>query len=502
MSAIGYFFATILLTLAITAWAARKATSKASLYTASGTIGPVQNGFALAGDFLSAGTVLGIVGLYFTVGVDVSLYFMAPMAGLCLMLLFIVGPLRRMGTYTLGDVLANRFAQPRLRAMVGLCTILISLINLIAQLVGAGALISILFGPSFELSVLVVATLMGVYVVFGGMLAATWVQIIKAAILVITIGVLAVLCLRSIGGVEEMFRRMQEIPENARLLAFGGLGFGFYSAMSLALAEVAGIMGTPHLLIRFFTVPDSRAARKSLVVATTLIGLAMGTIFIIVSPAAVLLVGSDPAFRDASGGILGGVNMVTMHLVRILGGELFVGLMSAVAFSTILAVVAGLTTAISSAASHDVVAALRISGPMTDRREVLWFRLSAIATCALAALLAIAFKAQNLTFLIVMGYVVAASTTFPILILAIYWRRFSARGAMWSAVVGLVTSVGGIVMGPAVWEKVLHLGTAPISSDYPTLISLPLTLLAAWLGSRTASDQRPATDQVQQGQPL
>ena len=492
MSAIGYFIATVLITLAITAWAARRATSKASLYTASGTIGPIQNGFALAGDFLSAGTVLGIVGLYFSVGVDVSLYFVAPLAGLCLMLLIIVGPLRRMGTYTLGDVIAHRFPRSRVRAWVGLCTIFISLIGLIAQLVGAGALISSLFGLSFNFSVLAVSTLMGMYVVFGGMLAATWVQIIKAAILVVTIGVLAVLCVQATGSPQEIFRRLEALPQSG-LLTFGGLDFGLFSASSLALAQVAGIMGMPHLLIRFFTVPDARAARRSLVVATTLIGLSGALIFSIASPAAVLLIGTDPAYRDASGNILGGSNMVTIHLVRILGGDLFVGLMSAVAFSTILAVVAGLTTAISSAASHDVLPALQSSKPISDRREILWFRLSAIITCVSAALLAILFEAQNLTFLIVMGYVVAASTTFPLLILCIYWRGFTARGAKWCAGVGLATSIAGIMIGPAVWDKALGLGPALVSGDYPTLISLPLALLAAWFGSRAAPDPRLAT---------
>ncbi|MDB5687356.1 MAG: hypothetical protein JWR77_1945 [Rhizorhabdus sp.] len=489
MSAIGYFLATIILTLLITAWAARKATSKASLYSASGTIGPTQNGFALAGDFLSAGTVLGIVGLYFTVGVDVSLYFMAPMAGLCLLLLFIVGPLRRLGTFTLGDVLASRFSDPRLRVMVGICTIVISLINLVAQLVGAGALISILFGPSFALSVLIVATLMGVYVVFGGMLAATWVQIIKAAILIATIGALAFLCMRHTDGIIAVFDRIRTGPESAKLLSFGGLGLGLFSALSLGIAEVTGIMGTPHLLIRFFTVPDAKAARRSLVVATTLIGIAMGTIFLVVSPAAVVLVGADPAFRNPDGSILGGVNMVTMHLARILGGNPFVGLMSAVAFSTILAVVAGLTIAISSAASHDVLGALRRDNKLSDREEIWWFRCSAVATCIVAALLSILFKAQNLTFLIVMGYTVASCTTFPLLILSIYWPGFSPRGALWCASVGLVTSVGGIILGPAVWDKVLGLGTAPISTDYPTLVALPLALLAAWLGSNAKTAQ-------------
>jgi cation/acetate symporter len=488
LNQIFYFIATVAVTIAITFWAARRNTGRASFYAAEGRISAPQNGLAIAGDFLSAGTVLGIVGLFFTVGMDAAPYLITPLAGLFLMLTLIVGPLRRLGRYTLGDVVTHRLGAPRMRVVVGLCTIVISLINLVAQLVGAGALISIVFGIPFNIAVGIVAILMTVYVAFGGMLAATWVQIIKAVILIGMIVALAALCIRAAGGYGALFDAAEISARGREMLQFGGLSLGMFGAVSLALTQVAGMMGMPHLLIRFFTVPDEKAARQSLVIAATIIGLAMGTVLLVVGPAAIAFVGAEPGLRDASGGIVGGSNMITMHLARLLGGDLLFGLMSAVAFSTILAVVAGLTISISSATSHDLVLGLRSGPALSERAEVRLFRIAAVVTSAIATLLAILFQNENITFLIVMGQTVAASTTFPLLILAIYWRGLTASGAVAAGLFGLITSVAGIVASPAFWVKALGNPAPLIPTDYPALVTVPLTFLVAWAVSRLGSN--------------
>lgn len=491
MSQIHYFLATVVITIAITFWAARRNSGRASFYAAEGRISAPQNGLAIAGDFLSAGTVLGIVGLYFGVGMDAAPYLITPLAGLFLMLTLIVGPLRRLGRYTLGDVVTHRLAAPKMRVVIGLCTIVISLINLVAQLVGAGALISIVFGIPFNFAVVIVATLMTAYVAFGGMLAATWVQIIKAVILIAMIAILAALCIRQAGGYGTLFDLAAISSGSRSMLEFGGLKLGLFGAISLALTQVAGMMGMPHLLIRFFTVPDEKAARRSLVIGATIIGIAMGTVLLVVGPAAIAFVGSDPSLRTPEGGIIGGSNMITMHLARLLGGDLLFGLMSAVAFSTILAVVAGLTISISSATSHDLVLGLRKGPPLSEGKEVALFRVAAIATSAVGTLLAILFQKENITFLIVMGQTVAASTTFPLLILAIYWRGLTAAGAIAAGLFGLVASVAGIVASPAFWVKALGHETPLIPTDYPALVTVPLTFLVAWLVSGATRGPEP-----------
>lgn len=482
-SSIIYFFVTVAITLGITYWASRKSTSKAALYTASSSISGNQNGLAIAGDYMSAGTILGIVGLYFMVGVDVSLYFIAPMAGLCIGLALIVGPLRRFGQFTLGDVLEARLNDSRMRIILGVCAITISLIYLVAQMVGAGGLISIVFGLSFETAVILVGILMTIYVAFGGMLAATWVQIIKAVFLVASVILLSVLCIVKAGSFSNLYSMTAAATaESQSLFNYGNLNLTLYSSASLTLGLMLGMMAMPHLLIRFFTVPDEASAKRSLIVASTLISLTMCLVFFIISPAGVSMIAHNPEYQDASGAILGGTNMITLHLARSLGGDLFFGVMSAIAFSTILAVVSGLTISISTASAHDIVRALS-KADLTEKTELLVFRSAAILTSLAAIGLSILFKHENLTFLIVMGSSVAASTTFPLLAMAIYWRGLTPAGAMASGIVGLVSSVGLIILSPAFWVKVAGFDEAIFSSNYPALISVPLAFGTAWLVS-------------------
>lgn len=477
-----YFLVTVLVTLLITGWAARVQASRASLYVAGSNISAGQNGLALAGDALSAGALLGTVGLYLVAGVDTALYSIPGMAGYCLMLIFIVRPLRRLGRFTLGDVVCSRLPQRRMRAVLGICTVVISLLYLVSQLVGAGALISIVFGTSFNLSVAIVGVLMTIYVAFGGMLAATWVQIIKAMLLIAVVVLLAALAIGASGGLAELYHRAAQRAEANVLFRFGSLDLGLFSAASLTVGVVLGWLGMPHVLIRFFTVPDEQTARKSLAISTTLIGLVMVLLFLVIGPASIAFLPDVPGFREAGGAVSGGPNMVALHLARFLGGDVLFGVMGAVAFATILAVVAGLAVAIASAVSHDLVAAFR-ARPLREKTELRIFRVTALLASAVAVALAMLFQHQNLTFLLIMGFTVAASTTFPLLILAIYWSRLTLRGAMAAGIVGLSASVGLIILGPACWVQVLGFPEPIFPSDYPALISVPLAFATAWLFS-------------------
>lgn len=482
-----YFFVTIAVTLLITAWAAQAGSSRESLYAASSRLSGMQNGLALAGDTMSAGTILGIVGLYLVAGVDVAYFSVPSMAGFCLLLIFIVKPLRQLGRYTLGDVVASRFVDPRLRIVLGVCVVTVSLIYLVAQLVGAGALISLVFGLKFNVAVTIVGVLMAVYVSFGGMLAASWVQIIKAVLLIAMVGLLAALALRMSGGLGDLYvKAAARLAAKPSVFAFGTLDLSLFSSVSLLVTGVLGTIGMPHVLIRFFTVPDAQTAKQSMVIATTLIGAVMIMIILVIGPATLAFDSDIQGFRDSTGAVVGGPNMVAMHLVRFLGGDVLFGTMSAVIFATILAVVAGLTVAISSATSHDLVAAIR-ARPLGEKAEVVVFRVVAAACSAVAVGLAIVFQNHNLSFLLVMASSVAGSTTFPLLVLAIYWPRLTAEGAIACGVVGLVVSVGLIVLGPACWVQVLGFVEPVFPSDHPVLVSTPLAFAAGWLVSRQQS---------------
>jgi cation/acetate symporter len=494
-TAIVCFIATVALTLVITAWAARRGQDRASMYAASSSITGGQNGLAIAGDFMSATTVLGVVGLYFIGGVDTMIYFMAPLASLCLILLWIAGPLRRLGQFTLGDVLVARLNDPKMRVFSGISTIVISLIYLVAQLVGAGALIAVLFGLSFNHAVVIVGALMAIYIVFGGMLAATWVQIIKAVLLLVGIVVLAGLSIQAGGGMGGLYDKAAAVHAlGEQLFSFGGLKLDLFSTVSLAAGLTLGILGLPHLLIRLFTVPDERAARRSIVAACMAIGLVFILTFAVIGPAGVAFVAHNPAFTDATGAVNGGNNMVAIHLADAVGGGVLLGVFSAIAFATILAVVAGLTIAIASATSHDVFHPGHTNQDRSEASELWLFRLAAVAAAVVAVLLAIVFQKENVAYLVALAMTVAASTNFPVVILSLYWRGLTTAGALSGGLVGLVASVGLIVMSPGVWVKVLHHPTAIFPSDYPALASAPLAFFVCWLVSRATQPREPTAN--------
>jgi cation/acetate symporter len=481
------FIFTMVLTLLITVWAARRGAERAAMYCASSTLTSTQNGLAIAGDFLSANTLLGMVALYFADGVDASIYYCSPLLGLYLMLKFVAGPLRRLGRFTLADVIHGRFPDERLRRLLGVACILISLIYLVAQLVGAGALMSILFGMSFDTGAIVVGALTTIYVVFGGMLATTWVQIVKATLLLLVIAWISVLAVSKGGGVEALYARVGEVAASD-LLRFGGMHLGVYSTLSLIMSLTLGMLGLPHLLVRLFTVPDERTARNSISMAAGVIFVSFALMFTIISPAAVAFVKDAAQFHDSRGAILGGPNMITLHLTSALGGRTLFGIASAVTFSTILAVIAGLTVTTATAFSHDICATTRWLRPRDERGELVRFRMAALLSTAVGVGLAILFQRENLAFLVAMAFSVAASTTFPMLILTLYWRRLTADGAVAGGWAGVIASITLIVVSPACWVKTFGFPTALFPSDYPALVSVPLAFLAAWWVSRHESD--------------
>ena len=498
MLATACFLVVVAGTLAITRWASRRASGREGFYAANASVSAGQNGLAIAGDFVSAATLLGTTGIYFAVGADSILYLVPFLLGLCFMLAWIAGPLRELGRFTLGDVVTARLDSRALRIYSGASTIVISLFYLVAQLVGAGGLIAILFGLPFVAAVVIVGALMAVYVTFGGMLAATWVQVIKAAILLAAIAVLAALCLVQGGGLEGIYARAAGAHESGvQLFALHGQKLDLFSTVSLVAGLALGTMGLPHLLVRVFTVRDATAARRSVAIGTAIIASVLAVIFLVIAPATVAFVKGVAQFQDGAGGVRGGVNMAVVHLASAVGGEWLFGVIAAVAFATILAVVAGLTVTIASAASHDIYATL-VGRKLSDEgHELSVFRWTAVGASALAVLLAIALQRENIAVLVAGAMVLAASANFPVLFLVIYWRGLTAAGAIAGGLSGLVSALVLLVLGPSVWVKVLGNPTAIFPAEYPTLITMPLAFLVAWLVSRlTAPDPRAMRERL------
>jgi len=483
-TAIWYFLATVAITLVVTAWAGRRTTTRADYYAAGERITGLQNGFAIAGDFLGAAAVLGIMGLYFVGGVDILIYFLCPLIGLMLMLLLTAERLRRLGRFTFGDVLIARIGTRSVRAYAGISTIVVAVIYLVVQLIGAGILVAAMFGLSFEVAVVMVGILMALYVAVGGMLATTWVQIIKAGLLIAAILVLSILCLVESGGFAALYERAASLHKlGSGLFQPGGLHLSAFGAASLSAGLIFGMVGLPHLLTRFFTVPDETAARRSVVIACMIIGLVFALLFAIIGPGTVAFVAHASEYRAPDGAILGGNNMVAMHLASALGGPVLYGMTSAVAFATILAVVTGLTIAAASAASHDLYTLLSPGYVKSERRELAVFRTAALLVAATAVTLAIVFQHENIAVLTVLVFSVAASTNFPVLILALYWQRTTAFGVWVGGAIGFLASVSLIVLGPAVWVNQLGHAKPLFAAEYPALVSVPLAFAAIIVAS-------------------
>jgi cation/acetate symporter len=530
-TAIIMFTVFVVATLFITKWAAARTKSAADFYTAGGGITGFQNGLAIAGDYMSAASFLGISAMVMTAGYDGIIYSIGFLVGWPLITFLMAERLRNLGKFTFADVAGYRFQQGPIRAFAASGTLVVVAFYLIAQMVGAGQLIQLLFGLDYIYAVIVVGALMMVYVLFGGMTATTWVQIIKACMLLAGVTFMAIMVLAQYGfSPEALFAKAVEVqtiiaghakdaaiasaaaaqaaaatPEAAAKaaeaatkaaamdpaktgLAIMGPG-GFIkdpiSAISFGMALMFGTAGLPHILMRFFTVPDAKEARKSVLWATTWIGYFYILIFII-GFGAITLVLTNPEYADVVKGVLkGGGNMAAVRVAEAVGGNVFFGFISAVAFATILAVVAGLTLSGASAVSHDIYATLVKKGKADSAAELKVSRITTICLGIIAVVLGIAFQKQNIAFMVALAFAIAASANFPVLFMSVLWKDCTTKGAVIGGFLGLISSVGLTVVSPAVWEATLGnpKGSAWFPYSSPALFSMTIGFVGVWLFS-------------------
>jgi cation/acetate symporter len=472
-------------TLAVTWWAARHTKGTKDFYAAGGRITGFQNGLAIAGDFMSAATFLGITGLTYLAGLDVTIYVLAPMVGFCLLLMLMVEPFRKLGRFTVSDVAAHRFETRSVRIFAALTSLVIVLLYLVSQMVGAGALVQLLFGIPYGRSVVVIGALMVLYVSAGGMMATTWVQIIKAVLMIFGVTVLAGATLESFDfDLSRMYREAAEAHRlGAGIFAPGGLLEDSLSTISLSLALVFGFVGLPHIVMRLYTVPGEKAAYQSVLFASVLIGFVFVLVFFVLGFGAMPRLHEHPELFGPSGGLIGGSNMVAVHLARVVAGDVFVGFIGAVVFATILAVVAGLTLAGASALSHDLFATALRGGRATEAEELRVTRFAALALGVVSIGLAIFFEGQNIVYMASMVFAISASANFPLLILSVYWRGLTSAGAIAGGSVGLALSIGLMVLGPTIWVDVLGNASPVFPYKYPALFSMPAAFLVSWIVS-------------------
>ena len=494
LTAIGMFFVFVLGTLGITYWAARRTKSTSDFYTAGGGISGFQNGLAIAGDYMSAATLLGLSSMVFAKGLDGFIFAVGFFVGWPVILFMMAERLRNLGRFTFADIASYRLDQGKIRTFAAMGSLTVVCFYLIVQMVGAGKLIQLLFGLPYLYAVILVGILMIVYVTFGGMIATTWVQIIKACLLLAGGIVLLIMTMSQFGfSLETMAAKaVATHKDGMKIVGPGSLLADPVSAVSMSLGLVFGTAGLPHILMRFFTVPNAVEARKSVFVASGFIGL----FFLVVCTlglAAISIVGSDPQFFEGGkvgGKLIGGGNMPVMHLANAVGGNLYLGFMSAVAFATILAVVSGLALAGASAIAHDIYARVMRGGKATEAEEMRVSRWASLGLGVVAVVLGIAFEKQNVAFLVGLTFGIAASTNFPILILSMYWKGLTTRGALIGGIVGLVSAVTFVVLSKAVWVVVLN-NPAPIFPyEQPALFSMPLAFFFTWLFSVTDKSAR------------
>ncbi|MGC1454161.1 MAG: sodium/solute symporter [Nitrospirota bacterium] len=450
--AIMFFVLFVLITLGITYWAAKRTRTTKDFYAAGRSITGFQNGLALAGDYMSAASFLGIAGLVSTKGYDGLIYSVGWLVGWPIIMFLISEPLRNLGKYTFADVVAFRLQQRPIRAAAAAGSIVVVLTYLIAQMVGAGTLIKLMFGLPFELAIVVTGALMVSYVLFGGMIATTWVQIIKAGLLLGGATLLVIMTLAKFGfSYGELFNQAAAAtPAGQKFLEPGGLISSPLEAFSLGLALMFGTAGLPHILMRFYTVPDAKQARKSVFVATGFIGY-FYILTVTIGFGAAVLVGQKVIMGIDKGG-----NMAGPMLAEVLGGNIFLGFLSAVAFATILAVVSGLTLAGASALSHDLYVGVIRRGVANEKEEVKVAKIATLGLGICAILLGILFKGKNVAFLVGLTFAIAASANFPALLMSIMWKKFTTAGAVTSIYTGLIVATLLIVLSPTVWVDIVH----------------------------------------------
>ncbi|MYM32468.1 sodium/solute symporter [Duganella sp. CY15W] len=495
--AITMFAVFVVFTLFVTKWAAAKTRSASDFYTAGGGITGFQNGLAIAGDFMSAASFLGISASVFLNGYDGLIYAIGFLVGWPIITFLMAERLRNLGRFTFADVAAYRFKQAPIRIFSASGTLVVVAFYLIAQMVGAGQLIKLLFGLEYWVAVVLVGTLMMIYVLFGGMTATTWVQIIKAVMLLGGASFMAIAVLAQFNfSPEALFAKSVEL--HAKKDAIMGPGTFIkdpVSAISFGMALMFGTAGLPHILMRFFTVPSAKEARKSVFWATTWIAYFYILTFII-GFGAIVLVSTNPEFKDAAGKLLGGNNMAAVHLAKAVGGNVFLGFISAVAFATILAVVAGLTLSGASAVSHDLYATVIAKGQASGASELKVSKITTIALGIVAVVLGIAFEKQNIAFMVSLAFAIAASANFPVLFMSVLWKDCTTRGATIGGFVGLTMALVMTVLSKSVWVDVLGNAHEVFPYASPAIFSMPAAFVCIFVFSLLDRSNRARIDRA------
>jgi cation/acetate symporter len=486
LTAIAFFILFVISTLLITGWAAQRSRSRGQFYAAEGRITPLQNGIAITGDAISAATFLGAISALYFNGLDTLMLFVGIMGSWPIILFLIAERLRNLGRYTFTDVITHRFGGKPVRVLVSLSSLAVVIFYLIGQMVGAGKLIQMLFGLEYIYAVSCVSILMILYVSFGGMLATTWVQFIKA-ILMISGGIImvALLLLHFQFDLERIFQSaVAAHPKREQYLAPGVWLDDSVSMLSVGVTLLFGFLGLPHILMRMFTVRDAAAARKSSFYAIAIITF-FNLLAILIGFSAVSLIMNRPEFHDAAGELIGGGNMVVLHVAELIGGDLLLGFISAVTFATILAVVSGLTLAGAANIAHDLYANVICAGRPVEKTELRISRASVYFIGMLGIALGIAFERQNVVFITNLALVISGSVNAPVLLCALYWPGLTSRGIVAGGLVGLVASITFIILGPDVWTGVLDRDEPIFPYLYPTVVTIPSAFLSIWYFSVT-----------------
>lgn len=485
MSIIGLslFVLIVAMTLVVTYWAAKRTNTTSEFYTAGGGLTGWQNGLAIAGDYLSAASFLGIAGAIALFGFDGFFYSIGYLVAYLVVLYIVAEPLRNLGKYTIADMINARFEQKKVRGVAAISTITIVIFYMIAQLVGAGALIQLLLGIDYWIAVLLVGIMMTTYVLFGGMTATSWVQIIKAVLLMLGTVIISFLVLKEFNfNIFKMFEEMKTLTPHGEAFLNPGVKYtNGIDTLSMMAALVLGTAGLPHILMRFFTVKDAKTARSSVVTATWIVGIFyILTIFLGFGAAA--FVGSQSIIEANAAG-----NMAAPLLAQALGGDFLMSFVSAVAFATILAVVAGLVLSGASAFAHDIYGQIIKKGKISEREQMLAARYASIGVSVLSIILALFAQTLNVAFLVSLAFCVAASANLPVIIYTIYWKKFNTAGAISGMVTGLVTALVLVAISPSVLNPVegaaILVGDPIFPLTNPAIVSIPAGFLAAYIGA-------------------
>ena len=492
--AIVMFILFVALTMGITYWAASRTRSTAEFYTAGSGITGFQNGLAIAGDYMSAATLLGLSAMVYGQGYDGYIYMLAFFAGWPIILFLMAERLRNLGRFTFSDITAYRLDQGKVRTMAAISSLTVVCFYLLAQMVGAGQLIKLLFGLNYNVAIFVVGLLMMFYVIFGGMVATTWVQIIKACMLLVGGTLVMILAMSHFGfSYHNLVERAMAVHKlGPKLMYPGSLLADPVTAISLGLGLMFGTAGLPHILMRFFTVTNAKEARKSVLYASGFVSYFFNVIFLL-GLTGIIIVGQDGAFFEGGkvgGKLIGGGNMVAMHLAKAVGGNMLLGFLAAVAFATILAVVSGLALAGASAISHDLYARVIMKGKASETTEIRVSKVATICLGVVAIVLGILFEKQNIAFMVGLAFGVAAAANFPVLILSMYWRGLTTRGALWGGYGGLVSAFLFVLFSKSVWVDVIGRKAALFPYTQPALFAMPIAFLLAFIFSKLDGSDR------------